>query len=126
MAKPKPPAKPPKPKCPPHQWKFPAITNDHIEHECKKCGTKTKRPKGKNSKAVMAAAAILAALIPISAARCGGGMGAHTQNWWENNPQYRGDFIVFQPKAPAGQWEMVGRRVRGQPGVRVWIHRNPP
>ena len=47
MAKPpKPPPKKPRPKCPPHLWKFPAITNDHVEHECKKCGTKTKRPKG--------------------------------------------------------------------------------
>ncbi len=45
--KPPPPKKPPRAKCPPHVWKFPAKTNGDIEHECKKCGTKTKRPKGK-------------------------------------------------------------------------------
>jgi hypothetical protein len=49
MAKPKPPRKPPKPKCPPHQWKFPAeTTNGSVIHLCKKCGTTNKRPKGKS------------------------------------------------------------------------------
>jgi hypothetical protein len=45
MSAAKPPKKP-RPKCPPHLWKFPAQTNNHIVHECKRCGTKTKRPKG--------------------------------------------------------------------------------
>jgi hypothetical protein len=67
MSAAKPPKKP-KPKCPPHQWKFPAITNDHIEHICKRCGTKTKRPKGKGGKVL---AIILIALavpfIPVAA-----------------------------------------------------------
>ena len=97
MSKPKPLRKPPKRPCPPHQWKFPATTNDHVEHECKKCGKKTKRPKGKT---LAVAAVILAALLPVSAAKCGGGqhqgLPVHTRNWWiQNLPPT--DYIVFGP-----------------------------
>jgi len=51
MAKPKPPK--PKAPCPKgngHQWKFPALVDDDsVWHECRKCGTKTKQPKGNGS-----------------------------------------------------------------------------
>ena len=69
------------------------------------------------------AALILAAVIALTGARCGGGGEVHTQNWWINNPQYQGQYMVFGPKAPPGQWEEVAKKVRGQPGVRVWVQK---
>lgn len=78
------------------------------------------------------AAIFVAAVIPISAAKCGGGgqhqgMPVHTRNWWHQAPQYQGGFIVFGEKPPAGQWEQVGwvRRPPGTklPRVRVWVQK---
>jgi len=35
------PRKPPPPKCPPHQWRFPAEVKDGVViHVCKRCGYK--------------------------------------------------------------------------------------
>lgn len=54
------PKKPPSPKCPPHQWKFPAEVKDGmVTHVCKRCGFRQTTKQ------------MLAALKSEAARRCG-------------------------------------------------------
>ena len=83
-------------------------------------------------KTLAVAAAVLAALLPVSAAKCGGGthqgLPVHSRNWWiQNLPP--ADYIVFGPgqSKPLGEWEQKGWVRRppgsGQPRIRVWVQR---
>lgn len=89
--------KPPKAKakepCKPgkHVWGDAETTNGWVIHWCSKCPEKIERPRDKSSsgkrkgKTVAVAATILAALLPVSAAKCGGGqhqgLPVHSQKW---------------------------------------------
>ena len=143
--------KPPKAKakepCKPgkHVFSKAETTNGWVIHLCSKCPETIRRPRDKNSsgkggkaKAVAVAAAVLAALLPVSAAKCGGGTHAgtrlpvHSQKWWWDAPEYQGGHIVFGPgvKGLPGEWEHVGwvRRPPGSqlPRIRVWVQRRQP
>lgn len=76
------------------------------------------------------AAILVAAVIPLGAARCATGgndspLPVKYQYAWMDEISPQQYYVVFQRGKPPGNWHLRGY-VRGQTGVGVWVQRRQP